>query len=610
MVEDFAATMKEQWQSFHDLTKKRRLRRMRKEKVDFGKAGIPKAYRDVTTEVRTPDLQYNAQQAQALLLSNSPQVAIRPSKSGLEEASSIAERYCMAALARGDEKTGASAAVSGGQVCSGFGMYCSYPRPDAWPDYPTQADGETLEGYDKRTEEWKKGKAESFLDRFVYRSVPVETVAFLTDMSALVEIKKVNEWELLKKFGLYRTGQDKYEAAGEGIAPDSYVPGRECEVIEYWNKQWRALYVKSPRGEGGHMLDVWEHRFGRIPYFLAPAYMMGDTDIDERFIPLLWPMYAEAEENNRLQTMRTCVAHFTAFPKYYIRLKDSESYVLDETTGDPKTFSFAEDALQQCPPGGEIVPVNLVSGFDLQAALRDSNDRMKSFALPPIATGNAPSGDSAGWNTAMLRRFLISLVDPLVQGRARALAEMFRFWLWCVKNVCVETVYVYEEASREAGLKGRKGEPVGLSAKDIADFDVAVYISPDPQLDAVALESHGWDVTQDGGCSMGRYLKDYVRLAAPEEELQAIDEDNAFKVLWPAELEKMRVWLTTTGMTERVLAGEGGEAVSKEIARTGAGLGKGSPGQPRQPGLRMPTNMGVGESPTFTPPYAEEGMGI
>lgn len=608
MVTELAASLKKQWQEFHDLTAKRRRLRMRKEKVDVGPSGIPAAFKGATTEVRTPDLQYNAQQAQALQLSNSPQPVIRVSKAGLEAKASLGERWLRGGLARGNEATAACAGVSGSQTCYGYGCYCSYARPNAWPDYPTQADGEDDKDYDNRTEEWKKDKALAFNERFVFRSVPVETLMFTPDMSAVVEVKKVNEWDLMKEFGLYRTGQDTYEASQSGEAEDSYVPGREAEVIEYWNPQWRVLYVKNPRGKDGRMLDVWEHRFGRVPYFIAPAYTMGDLEPTEKYIPLLWPMYAEAEENNRLHTMRTAVAHFTAFPYYYIRMKETGQLVIDEKSNEPKVFEFTRDGVMQVPPGGEIVPVNLVSGFDLQAALKDSDDRMKSFALPPIATGNAPSGESAGWNTALLRRFLISNLNPLVQGRAKALAEMFRFWLWSIKHVCVEKVYVYEEAAQEAGQKGRRGEPIGLSAEDIADFELDVVINPDPELDAVSLEAHGWATTQGGGCSMESYLKDYRRLPAPEEEMMAIDADNAFRVLWPAELEKMRVWLTTTTMTERILGGEGGEAVVSDIQRTGAGLGKGAGGQPRVPGNRMPVTMPIGESPTYTPPYAQEGM--
>ena len=605
MVTEFAALMKERWQPFHDEVKRRRDLRFRKAKVDFGPSGIPKAYQTVTTEMRTPDLQYNAQQAQALVLSNRPQPTIRVSKSGLESKASEGERWLMAALARGNEASHACAGVADSQNCYGFGLYCTYPRRNAWLDYPSQAEGESDKDYDQRTEEWKKDKAAAFASRFEFRSVPIDTVAFVEDsmgIEAVIEVKKVNEWELMKKFGLYRTGQDTYEAAESGVSEETYVPGRQAEVIEYWNRQWRVLYVKNPTGNKGKMLDVWEHGFGRVPYFLATAYLTGEIDPLERYIPLLWPMYAEAEENNRLHTMRTCVAHFTAFPQYYIRLNETQQYVLDETTHEPKVFTMTPGEMPQLPPGGEIVPVNLVSGFDLQAALKDSDERMRQFALPPIATGNAPSGESAGWNTAMLRHFLISLLNPPVQGRATAIAEVFRFWLWCVKNVCVETVYVYEEAAREAGQKGRRGEPIGLSAKDIADWEVGVVIDPDPQLDAIALEAHGWSLVQGGGCSMERHFTDYARLAAPEEEIEKIDADNAFKVLWPAELEKMRNLITTTNLTERAMTNSAPAAsLVSEIMRE-TGLGKGSGGQPRVPGVRMPAAPPIGESPTYAPP--------
>ena len=602
-IEAFAKTMEARWGEFWKETRHRKDLRFRKAKVDFGPSGIPEAYKTFTTEVRTPDLQYNAQQAQALVLSNAPQPVIRVSKAGLEAKATLAERFCRAALSRVNESKTVCAGVTGAQVCSGFGMYCSYPRPGAWPEYPTQADAETPEDYDKRTEEWKK--AQSFMEVFVLRSVPVDTVAFKEDdrgISRLVEIKKVDGQELLERFS-----NALHEAASSGLAIDAYEEGRDVEVIEYWDRQWRALYTKNPKGKEGHLLDVWEHKFGLVPYFLAEAYTTGELEPLEKYIPLLAPMYAEAEENNRLHTMRTCVAHFTAFPQYYIYIKETQNYMIDETTGQPKVFTMKPGEIPQIPPGCEIRSVNLISGFDLQAALKDSDMRMKEFALPPIATGNAPSGDSAGYETAMLRRFLISLLNPLVQGRAKALAPMYRFWMYSIKYIVSEKVYVHEEAADEAGQKGQRGEPIGLGPDDIADWDVGVYISPDPQLDAVALEQHGWATTQGGGCSMERYLTDYVRLAAPEEELEKIDADRIYKVLEPAEIEKTRIWITSYGMTERILAGEDADAVVNDMQRTVSGMGKGSGGQPRVPGVRMPVAPPIGESPTFTPPYAEGG---
>jgi len=605
-VEAFAKTMEGRWGKFWTETKHRRDLRFRRAKVDFGPSGIPEAFKATTTEIRTPDLQYNAQQAQALLLSNSPQPMIRVSKEGLEEKASLAERWLRAALARANEQKAVCAGVAGGQVCSGLGIYCSYPRPAAWPDYPDQEEGETAKEYDKRSEEWKH--AQPFLSTFEIRSVSADTFAVLEDdlgNAASVEVKKVNEPELMKTFGIFRTSDGKYEAASSGLPPDSTEEGREADVIEYWNRQWRVLYAKNPNGKDGRMLDVWAHPFKRIPYFIAPGYTTGELEPLDKYIPLLGPMYAEAEENNRLHTLRTSVAHFTAWPFYYLKIKETQQYVLDETTNQPKAFHLKQGEIPQVPPGAEIAAVPLVSGFDLQAALRDSDMRMKEFALPPIATGNAPSGESAGYNTAMLRRFLISLLDPLVKGRATALAEMFRFWMWSIKYVVGEKVYVHEEAADEAGQKGRKGDPIGLGPDDIADWEVDVYISPDPQLDAVQLEQHGMVMMNNEACSKESFLKEYRRLAAPEEEIAAIDADNAFKVLWPAELEKLRVWITTTGMTERILAGEGAESVVNEITRTGQGLGKGSGGQPRTPGVGMPVAMPIGESSTYTPPGAE-----
>jgi hypothetical protein len=583
--------------------------RWRRSKVLFGAggAGIPTAFKNVAVEQHTPEFQYQGQQAKALMMANDPVVSVRPPSKDAEPKATKVERFVNAADARLEEQTHSSEAGRDTQVHYGEALNKFFPRRNFWPDYPRKDKGEDAEDYTKRTEEWKKGQ--SLTAVFEDTHVPLDTCYYFTDpngISGVIEVKNVNEWELMERYGLARTGDGEYTRSESGLPVTTSEAGREAKVIEYWNRQYRAQLVQGAKG--GTMLDVWKHNFGRVPYFIAGAYRTGEAETALQHVPLLWALYAEGDENNRLHTMITAVAYMCGFPSYYIKMTETGSYVMDETTNQPKVFDIIPGKAPQVPPGGQLEIIGLVAGFDLQQAMRDSDERMKKYALPPIATGNAPSGDSAGWNTQMLRHFLVTLLDPLVTGWAQQLAERTRFMLWCIKNVVKETVYVNEELLTETKRKTGKREPICIGPDDILDYDVTVKIDPELEMNSIARESHGMTLMQGGGCSQMRFLTDYCRLDAPEEELFEIDVDAAVSALSEVQIPILTQWVQAAGATEQVLEGATPEQVMTDMAQTQAGLGKGSPMQPREPGVRMPSAIPMGESPTYSPETA--GMGV
>jgi len=606
-VEAFAKKMQERCQKRNSQIEYRRALRWRDLPVTFGdeakgKAGIPSLYRRTTVEIRSPILQYNGQEAMALLNSNAPTTAIRIGNSDNQTVATRAERWCNGGRARLEEATGARYKTIDTQIFYYAGIRKCHPRRKYWDDYPSKDDDEADEDFNKRTEAYKKGQ--SLLGCFEYSHIPIDTFFAAPEDShgipACCEIKKVNTKELMEEFGLTVADQEYLTTAAGVSATGTDDSMRTTEVIEYWNRDFRVLVTK---GKKAKEIDVWEHGFGRVPYFVADAYETGETDEALRYIPLLWPLYPEVEENNRLHTMRTNVANLTGFPKWYIYNAATGQVVLDETTNEPKVYDF-EGPPNQLGPGQELRQIELHSGFDLQAALADSDNRLMTYALPPVASGKAPSSESAGWNTAMLRRFMISLLDPLIQGLANQEAEIDRFKLWCVKHIIGEKVYVNADVIEGSKKVGEEAIAIGPDdIEKLADYDLTVRIDPNLQLDRIPQEKHGWELVLAGGRSMRKWLEQDCGDEAPEEEMFRIDVDKMANRMWEEVFfPQMIAWAQARAAGEGVLAGGKAEDIVREDEAAQSGLGKGSPGLPRTPGVGMPPAMPIGQSPTYKPP--------
>jgi len=606
-IEKIAKRMQDRCQQRNIDIEKRRQLRWCEYPVTFGdeskgKAGIPSLYRRTTKEIRSPILQYNGQEAMALLSSDQATTAIRVQNSDHQNLATLAERWDAGGRARLEEKTGALAKTRDTQIFYYAGIRKCHPRRKAWPDYPKTIEGETDANYNKRTDKYVRDQ--NLLACFEYYHVPIDT--FFADpedshgIPRCCEIKRVPEKETLEEFGFSRTKDGEYLKTGPGVATDKDDPSRTCEVIEYWDRNYRVIVVKGTKKAAE--LDVWEHPFGRVPYFVAPAFETGETDEAKRYIPLLWPMYPEVEENNRLHTMRLNILNLTAFPKWYIKIAATGAYVLDETTGEPKTWDL-ESPPNQLGPGQELTQVFLTSSFDFQAAVKDSDDRLRQYALPPVASGKAPSGESSGWNTANLHRFMVSLLGPLVDGLASQEAEIARFKLWCVKHVIGQKVFV--NADVMDGKRKVGEEAIALGPDDITklgDYDLTIRIDPNLEMDRIPQIQAGWVRVKEGGQSFRQHLEVDCGNEAPEEEMFRIDVEKTANWMWETVVTpRIQAWIDARNPIEGVLSGGSAEQIVREDQQSEVTIGKGSPGLPRAPGVRMPAAPPIGQSPTFRP---------
>ncbi len=602
--------MEERHRDAHNDIRYRRAMRWMKHPVRFGTdekgnlKGIPPAYSGTTVEYRSPRLNYESQQAKALLLSNDPTLMIRAPSADDQPKVSGCERFLAAAYTRTEERTHAHEKLVDCQVTMYAGILKTFMLPTPYKGMPERDKDEELDTWNKRTETWKKENCDIF-DVFEYTYVTPDTFYYLEDSKGLacgMEIKKVNELELMEEFGLYRQKDGTYLKTQQGVpaSGDMVDPVRDVEVIEFWNRQWRCIITRN--GAKTTDVDTWEHGFGRVPYFIFGAFETGETDPALQHIPLLWPLYPEVESYNRLLTLRGSVAYFTGFPFYWIFSPTDADLVIEDSTGKPMSFKIEPGLARQLNPGQEWRQLQLISGFDLQKALEDTDERIKEYALPPVASGKAPASESPAWGTQLLRRYLVSLLDPLVRGRAMGTAEYMRFWLECIKKRIGQTVYANEETLDAKGNVIGK-EPISIKPDDIISLDLSVSISPNLQNERISQEAHGAGLVAQGLRSRMTFMEQDSGVQAPEDELRKIDIDQAAAALWEAVyLPALVAWAQQVGGAEAVLEGDmNAEQASGMMQDTRAGVGKGSPGLEREPGLGMAPAIPQDASSTYSP---------
>lgn len=565
-----------------------------------GQTVIPEEYQGTSVEVLTAEIE-NSGSAQTGILATSKAIAHVPPPTETQRARTTQmERWLNFGHAELEAKSPADAPVSDSQVHGGIGFYKCFPRrkEERWPDYPQPRNGEESDAeYLKRADDYKANQS---LDAvFYYGFAPQITVYGRKDgrgIAELLEVKEVQTSDLLVDWPgfLSEIGLEEFSI------PDLPVA---VKVYEYWNRQYRAFVVEGTMKKGGRKLpkqtlNVWEHGFGLVPYFEAPAIETNEVDEEKRYRPLLAGLYAEAPLNNRLRTMATSVAFFTGWPFYYVKTIQTGELVMDPEEKTPRVFALVPGKMPQLGLGQEIVQIGLQAGEELRQAILDSDMRMLRYAAPDILQGQSPGADFPGVGLQKLHRLSVARLDPLAKGRAKALSEMYRFMLWSVKHVIGERVYVsgYDVAEGQTA----KWKPIALAPDDIVSMNVSVKVEPDVPIDRIGLEKHGLELLNNRAISKIEFQQDYRGKENPEEILAAIEADKVIDLANEEIRLLVMEQLRGADAAARIIQGQTPEQEFARIKAERTALGKGSPGQPREEGLRMsPAPLAGGESPTF-----------
>ena len=387
--------------------------------------------------------------------------------------------------------------------------------------------------------------------------------------------------------------------------PPGYPEGQSTgettvTVIEYWDKSSCLIFTEggadvfdgeSKKYEKGVVkLDEWDHNWGRVPYFARPCFITDQLDEDKRYEGPLDGIYIEMPNHKRLRTMCDSVAYQTAFAPLVIETaKDGEQVVDDQ--GTPAAFlKFKPGEARQMAPGQSVAPLGQSPEVqNLFMEMAESHKRLERFMLSPVSKGISPGADTANSALSNLHRFQLHSMDPMAQQISRQGKAIYRFALERIKEMG-ETVYVFD---------ARNDQYISLTADEIVSLNVQAKATPDQGQFQLLIEKHAMEMYLAGVIPELEFHEMRGK-ENPEAHVKANTVERLRKTLEPVILQQIVADLgmmdavnqmvqanAETGSARNAIPALEWQAQMLDQGQAPTGMGSGSPGQPRDAGVRQ-----------------------
>lgn len=363
----------------------------------------------------------------------------------------------------------------------------------AWEFYLTDAydrvdleqrEDESAHDYNRRTEEQLKQAGMPFGIR------PVDKLALFyrededgVCKAVIAERKPREDYEGEERL---RALRKKRKDSGEDVGdiPDPHVAGEPIdahssentgdtvECIRYYDRRWYAYMVDGKFVDGPH-----EHKLPDCPIFLIPGIPTGSPNKSEALQGVTWGLFDIERFLNDSLTREWDLAFRYMDPKVVIETAPGQQLLYDDPAQTrPTVLKLDGDGVSQLNPGQKIVnatqgwqPYDLgkVQGFALQMFERSG--------LNPIAQGESPGSDPAGYTVNSLQGAAQNLYEVLLDNEARAWEKVCDFARLTVRDTLREVVYLSVPMgdTREGGT-----EWLALAPDDVDETPAIVTIDP------------------------------------------------------------------------------------------------------------------------------------
>lgn len=564
-------------------------------------ANVPQAYKDTAIEIRTPALMEEGRQIFSLVDSD-PVPHLIPPQPEDQPATTRVEKFLIASHQRIEDCYGhARAKVTMSQIHDDVGVV-KYPMKRAYfkgapKPPPDSAEPEAFIDFDLQYERFKKDAGIEAV--FDYGHCPTPQVFYRgpwTNPLAVYEVKLVDESELMLQHYLGKTSEGRYgklSTTPEGELQTAGGSGK-VKVVEYWDREWCLIIVEEQGSgkqnlKGAFELDAWRHNWGEVPYAFAPAFELEMTDESHRFESPLAPLYATAGAYNDAMSMYSNVGHLTGYPSWQRIKKEDSLVVLDAPDRKKVNEKYRAGEIYDTEAGEEIKNLPMNTGGELRDLVIMLQQQMERYSVAQIARGISPGADTANAAIAQLKRQLKSSLDPMVDHQSNMWRRMYQFMLKRLKELG-QPVYVYDRAS-DATLE--------LVPQDIVTLNVQVRQTPEAGTDLLIEEKQALESWQVGAITEEEY---HTRRGKenPEEFVRATALDRLRRSFEPELFEQIKAAFGQLGAIQRLIAAQMETGDAKNAVEglmndlTGlqngetTGMGSGSPGMPRDMGVRSP----------------------
>lgn len=343
---------------------------------------------------------------------------------------------------------------------------------------------ESNRDYLKRTEEQLKRAGMPFGIR------PIDKLALFyqededgVSRAVIVERKLRDDWmaeDRLRK--LRKSRQRNVDEDGNPI-PDPHVAGAPVdaassestgdtvECIRYYDRRWYAYMVE------GKLIDCDEHQLPDCPIILIPGIPTGSPNKSEALQGVTWGMYEMERFLNDILTREWDNAFRFQNPKVVITTpQDGTLMYEDEARTRPTVLKLDDPEIAQLNPGQQIQ--NITQGwqsYDTSKVVGVALQMFERSGLNPIASGESPGADPAGYTVNSLQGAAQNLYEVLLDNEARAWEKLCDLARLTVRDTLNETVYlsVPMADNKEGGT-----EWLALSPDDVDETPTVVYIDP------------------------------------------------------------------------------------------------------------------------------------
>lgn len=306
---------------------------------------------------------------------------------------------------------------------------------------------------------------------------------------------------------------------------DALDPGGDDCKVEGCEHTGRKIYVYcSGMGEelsADNLFDEYDSPFPGCSFFIIAGRHSDDHDMDTRFLPMLKPMYVEAEPVNYLSTLLYAMIRGDYGPEgYYINFANADPRNMPE--GPDKIFDFSlpkEGKIQGFPGPVERMPRGLSPHLPTEITLH--RERMINYMPNRHLTGTADSEASNATGTAFLVQTqqanlpvngLLSQSDAAILKSRKYVVHAIKYWgLTDVPGAETKWYAVMTGNNRNIQVKGKQakhGEVFWVDAKKIdLDFDLQTLTKSETLAEQQARWLLGYDQYSKGAISADQLFR-------------------------------------------------------------------------------------------------------
>lgn len=423
---------------------------------------VPKQYRAITRDVKTPFIRDALLRATAALVHEMPAVHVEPQDDTEDAvaAANIAERWDQAAIDQMDKSTSENTIYEDTKalIRDGESVIKVVDRPSAWANFPERKAREKADEYSRRVDKFKRDAPFPIAWRAVDRLSMLFGDGEYGDDWCL----EYGEYPLPYLGRRYGMVTDESQGRRRLVNPQNVLGGKpkpegflatshgHSVKVEYWDQDWWHVVIDGEDAPGFPK----ENPYGALPYFRSKA---ADSE------SMLYSLMFLVPGLDALITMKMNWAYLGAYPNPVVKTVPNALQGLDALPlgddGQPSKVQWKPGKLMELPIGKELeflIPPPV--GRDLDELIIIMRGLIDVAGIPSVFRGVGGS-DQAGYAINQLMQAAALAFRLATLGQQNKYEKAFEFiHRRLIPYRFKQTVHVFTTGKESSGYVGLKPE--------------------------------------------------------------------------------------------------------------------------------------------------------